>query len=143
VTTSAHAAVTKPDHALAGELRRATLPVADRRAKTASTLTCLAIGPTGIELESSKRFQECAVVRLVVGEGDRDFEPWFTVVLCVPEGSRQRVEFQLFSPPREVREKWLALYESLEPDAKTSTLQRVVTADEAPVPATSAGGSRS
>lgn len=143
VTTSAHAAVTKPDHALVGELRRAAVPVADRRAKTASTLTCLAIGATGIELESSKRFQECAVVRLAVGEGDSELEPWFTVVLCVPEGSRHRVEFQLFSPPRDVRERWLTLYESLEPDDKTSTLQRVVTAGEAPVPSTSAGGSRS
>ena len=140
VTTSAHTAVAKPDHALPGELRRAALPVADRRAKMASTLTCLAIGPTGIELESSKRFQECAVVRLAVGEAETEFEPWFTVVLCVPEGSRHRVEFQLFSPPRDVRERWLALHEALEGDAKTSTSHRIVTPGEPPA---SAGGVRS
>jgi HD-like signal output (HDOD) protein len=141
VTTSASAAVTKPDHALEGELRRAMLPVADRRAKTASTLTCLAVGPAGIELESSKRFQECAVVRLAIGEAQSDLEPWFTVVLCVAEGARYRAEFQLFSPPRDVRERWLALYESLDNDAKTSTLQRVV--GEAPASPASAGGIRS
>jgi HD-like signal output (HDOD) protein len=139
VTTSASAAVTKPDHVLEGELRRAKLPVADRRAKAPATLTCLAVSRLGIELESSKRFQECAVVRLAVGEADGDLEPWFTVVLCVAEGSRYRAEFQLFSPPRDVREKWLALYESLEHEANTSALQRV--AGEAPVSPASAGGS--
>lgn len=124
LVTSASSAVTKPDHALTGELRAATLGVADRRAKCAPTLTCLTLGSSGIEVQSSMRYQECAVVRLAIGEAETKLEPWFTVALCVAEVSRFRVEFQLFSPTREVREQWLALYESAEHDA-SATYQRV------------------
>jgi|GEM_PF-3905012 len=46
-----------------------------------------------------------------VGETGAHFEPWFNVVLCVPNGSHYRVELQLFSPTRETREQWRAIYE--------------------------------
>ena len=49
------------------------------------------------------------MVRLTLGDEDKRFEPWFNVVLCVPDGPRYRVELQLFSPTRELREQWRAL----------------------------------
>lgn len=102
----------KPDHVLDGELRKKTLAVGDRRAKGAASLTCLSVAPTGIELDSTKPFQESSVVRLTVGEGGARLEPWFTVVLCVPNAARYRVELQLFSATREAREQWRALYDA-------------------------------
>ncbi len=102
----------KPDHALDGELRTKTLTVTDRRTKSAATLTCLAVSPLGIEVESSRPFQESSVVRLTLGDEGARFEPWFNVVLCVPNGQRYRVELQLFSPTRELRDQWRTLYEA-------------------------------
>jgi HD-like signal output (HDOD) protein len=102
----------KPEHALEGELRKKPLAVGDRRAKAAASLTCLSLAPAGIEVDSSKPFQESTAVRLTVGNADARFEPWFTVVLCVPLASRYRVELQLFSPTRETRERWRALYDA-------------------------------
>jgi len=102
----------KSDHALDGELRKKILAVIDRRAKAAASLTCLSLAPSGIEVESSKPFQEASVVRLTVGDAEAHCEPWFTVVLCAPLASRYRVELQLFSPTREMREQWRALYDA-------------------------------
>jgi len=102
----------KPEHALVGELRSQALAVVDRGAKGLTSLTCMALSPAGIEIESSRRYQECVIVRLLLGDGQASFEPWLTVVLCVPKGSRYRVELQLFSPTREVREQWRALYDA-------------------------------
>lgn len=102
----------KPGHALDGELRPKVLKVIDRRTKAAATLTCMALTPTGIEVESSRAFQESSMVRLTVGEAEHPFEPWLNVVLCVPHGSHYRVELELFSPTRETREHWRALYEA-------------------------------
>ncbi len=102
----------KPDHALDGALKKKVLPVTDRRTKGAATLTCLALSPVGIEVESSRPFQESSVVRLTLGDEGARFEPWFNVVLCVPNGQRYRVELQLFSPTRELRDQWRALYEA-------------------------------
>jgi len=102
----------KPDHALEGELRKKTLPVIDRRTKAPASLACLSLAPAGIEVDSSKPFQEGCVVRLAVGDADAHFEPWLTVVLCVAQASRYRVELQLFSPTREARETWRALYDA-------------------------------
>ncbi|HEX2871542.1 MAG TPA: HDOD domain-containing protein [Polyangiaceae bacterium] len=106
------AMLAKPDHALDGELRRKALKVVDRRAKGAANLTCKAVGATGIEVESSKPFQESSMVRLVVGDSEPRFDPWFNVVLCVATGSGYRVELELFSPTRETREQWRAIYEA-------------------------------
>ncbi|MES1189004.1 MAG: HDOD domain-containing protein [Myxococcales bacterium] len=106
------AMLAKPNHALDGELRAKSLAIADRRTKAAATLTCIAVAPTGVEVESSRPFQESSVVRLSVGEADVHFEPWFNVVLCVPSGSRYRVELELFSPTRETREQWRSFYEA-------------------------------
>ena len=102
----------KPGHALDGELRPKAMKIVDRRTKAAATLTCLALAPTGIEVESSRAFQESSMVRLTVGEAEPSFEPWLNVVLCVPHGSHYRVELELFSPTRETREQWRALYEA-------------------------------
>ena len=102
----------KPDHALDGELRPKALKLVDRRAKGAANLTCKAVSATGIEVDSSKPFQESSMVRLVVGESEPRFDPWFNVVLCVPTGSSYRVELELFSPTRETKEQWRAIYES-------------------------------
>jgi HD-like signal output (HDOD) protein len=105
-------ALAKPEHALEGELRKKALAVVDRRTKGAAQLTCLSLGPTGIEVDSSRAFQESSVVRLAVSAGQAQLEPWFNVVLCVPNASRYRVELQLFSPPRETRDSWRALYDA-------------------------------
>lgn len=102
----------KPSHALEGELRAKALKLVDRRTKAAATLTCIAMAPTGVEVESSRPFQESSVVRLSVGEADPHFEPWFNVVLCVPAGSHYRVELELFSPTRETREQWRVVYDA-------------------------------
>lgn len=110
--------VAKPERALDGELRKKkAVPVADLRAKSPADITCIAVGPSGIELDSSRPFQESSVVRLAVGAREHDkgspFEPWFNVVLCSPSPSkRYRIELQLFSPTRELREQWRALYEA-------------------------------
>lgn len=125
LVTSASSAIIKPDHALSGELRREKLAVVDRGAKSPTTLTCIAIAPLGVEVESSRRYQECAVVRLAVGNGEPELQAWFTVVLCVPEGARHRVELQLFSPPHAVRDRWQALYDAAHSDPSTSAQQPV------------------
>jgi HD-like signal output (HDOD) protein len=111
-TMAPSAALSKPERALDGELRKKSLPVADKRAKGAATLSMLALAASGVEVESSKPFQEGSVVRLIVGDPAARFEPWFNVLLCVPQGSRYRVELELFSPTRETREHFRALYEA-------------------------------
>jgi hypothetical protein len=102
----------KPAHALDGELRPKTLKVVDRRTKAAATLTCVAVAASGIEVESSRPFQESSMVRFIVGETETPLEPWFKVLLCVPQGTRYRVELELFSPTRETREQWRAIYDA-------------------------------
>jgi HD-like signal output (HDOD) protein len=102
----------KPEHVIQGELRKKSLKLVDRRAKGAAELVCLSIGPSGVEVESNKPFSESAMVRLQVGGPDSGFEPWLSVALCVPTGSRFRVELELFSPTRETRERWRTFYDS-------------------------------
>lgn len=105
-------ALSKPEHVLDGELRPKSLPITDRRTKGAAALTSVAIAPAGLEVDSSRSFQEGSVVRLGVGSPEAHLEPWFNVVLCLPQASRYRVELQLFSPTREMRDQWRALYEA-------------------------------
>ena len=102
----------KPDHVLDGELRPKSLKIVDRRAKAAADLTTISLSPTGIEVKSSRPFQESSMVRLAVGDPEARFEPWLNVVLCAPSGSHYRVELELFSPTRETREQWRALYDA-------------------------------
>lgn len=104
--------LSKPEHALEGALRPKALQLSDRRAKAAASVKCLGVSPTGVAIESSRPFQESSVVRLSVGESEPHFEPWFNVVLCVSEGAQFRVELELFSPTRETRARWQALYEA-------------------------------
>lgn len=102
----------KPSHALKGELRPKSLRVADKRSKGAAALACLALAPSGLEVECSKPFQEGSMVKLSVGQDAQQFDAWFTVVLCVAKPSGYRAELELFSPTREARERWQTLYEN-------------------------------
>jgi HD-like signal output (HDOD) protein len=111
-TIAPSAVLAKPERALEGELRKKSLSVTDRRTKAAANLICVAMTPNGIELDSSRPFQESSVVRLALGDPETHFEPWLNVVQCSPNGARYRVELQLFSPTRETREQWRALYDS-------------------------------
>jgi hypothetical protein len=52
------------------------------------------------------------MVRLLVGADTDALEPWFNIVLCVPVGGAFRVEAQLFSPTREVKQRWQSLWGS-------------------------------
>ncbi len=104
------ALVAKPERALDGELRKTSLRVVDRRSKGAAELKAVALAPTGIQVDSSRPFQESSMVRLGIGEPQLD--SWFNVVLCVPNAARYRVELELFSPTRETRERWRALFEA-------------------------------
>ncbi len=105
-------AVAKPERALEGEARKKAISIVDRRAKAAATLTCLSLSPSGLEVESSRPFQESSVVRLSLSWGTTTLDPWLNVVLCVPNGSKYRVELQLFSPTRETKDQWQTLYGS-------------------------------
>jgi hypothetical protein len=103
----------KPEQALEGELRKKpALKVTDRRSKGAAQLSCSAIALAGLEVDSSRPFQEGAMVRLGVAGPEGELEPWMTVLLCMPNGGRFRVAMSLFSPTRELREAWRALYDS-------------------------------
>lgn len=105
----------KPDHALQGELRPCSIALGDRRKRGAATLRSTSVGADGLEFESSVSFQECSMVRLMVGVETESFEPWLNVVLCVPSGSSFRVEAQLFSPTREVKQRWRELFDAAVP----------------------------
>jgi hypothetical protein len=86
--------------------------VADLRSKGAAQLSCSSMGPLGIEVDSNRPFQEGSMVRLELGTPEPAMQPWMTVLLCVPNGGHFRVELALFSPTRETRESWKALYDT-------------------------------
>ena len=110
-------AVAPVEHALDGELRPADLPVADCRKKGAASLSAIALAAAGIELKSSAPFQEGSMIRLAVGAGAERFEAWFNVLLCARGSGGSRVEAELFSPPRETKERWQALFDGRPPAA--------------------------
>jgi len=99
-------AVAKPEQTPAEELRRIPVPITDRRKHHPASVRCAGISSSGLVLESSLPFQEGSLVRFAIGALEDEFEPWFNVRLCVPAGAAQHVEVQLFSPTREVRERW-------------------------------------
>lgn len=104
--------LSRPDQVLEGELRKKpALRVVDKRSKGAQ-LTCSLLSPLGLEVESSRPFQEGSMVRLGVGAPEAKTEPWMTVLLCLPQGAGFRVAMSLFSPTREAREAWRALYDA-------------------------------
>ncbi len=84
--------------------------VSDLRAKAPASLTCLGIGSTTLELESSRPFQESSVARVAVGKNEPSLDLWLNVVCCIPKGGNYHVEMQLFAPTKELREQWQALY---------------------------------
>lgn len=103
-------AVASVDHALAGELKPWRSEITDCRKQGRATLTSVSIAGTGMELQSSLAMQEHSMVRLAVGSDGQRFEAWFNVALCVPAATGCRVEVELFSPPRELKERWLGLF---------------------------------
>lgn len=96
---------------LEGDRRPCHLALADCRKKAPATLKPLAITATGLEAESSLPFQDGSVVRLAVGTGTERLEAWFNVLACAPAGSAHRLEVELFSPPRDIKERWQGLFE--------------------------------
>lgn len=102
----------KPERALSGELRQKSLHVVDRRNKGAAELKTVALSASGIQVESSRPFQESSMVRLAVGEAAAPWELWFNVALCAATGARYKVELELFSPTRETRDRWRALFDA-------------------------------
>jgi HD-like signal output (HDOD) protein len=106
----ASSAVASVQHALVGPLRPCHIEIADLKKRGRATMTSTSIAPTGIELASNLAFQEGSMVRLAVGSDAERFEVWFNVLLNTPEPGGCRVEVELFSPPRELKERWLALY---------------------------------
>jgi len=104
-------AVASVSHALDGALHACHLEVTDCKKQGRATLTTTSIAATGLELRGSQALQESSMVRLAIGSGDERFETWFNVVLCAPEASGCRVEVELFSPTRELKERWLKMYE--------------------------------
>lgn len=102
----------KPERALTGDLRQKALTVVDRRSKGAAELKTLALTASGLQVDSARPFQESSMVRLAVGDGEAPWEVWFNVALCAASGARYKVELELFSPTRETRERWRALFEA-------------------------------
>lgn len=109
------AAVASPEKVLAGERRRCGIALADCRKKGAAQLTGMSLAPTGVEAASSAPLQEGSIVRLAAGTDAERIESWFNVLLSAPNGSAWRVEAELFSPPREIREAWQALFDRAAP----------------------------
>lgn len=101
----------KSDQTLPGDRRPCALSLTDARKQGVPELRCRSIGTTGLEFESSRPFQESSIVRLKVGV-EPELAPWFNVLCCVPQGSGYRVEVALFSPTRELKERWQALFDA-------------------------------
>ncbi len=104
-------AVAPVEHALAGERRRPSSGLNDCRKKGAATLSPIAITKTGIEAKSSLKLQEGSMVRLAYGTDAERVETWFNVLLCVPADAGYRIEAELFSPPREIKERWQSIFD--------------------------------
>jgi len=98
------------DAALTGERRACGLPLVDCRKKPV-TLSTTSITLAGVEATSSLPLQEGSLVRLALGTDAERVEAWFNVLLCVPAGSSFRLEAELLSPPRDVQDRWHALFE--------------------------------
>jgi HD-like signal output (HDOD) protein len=105
-------AVALSEQVLAGERRPSSLAVADLRKHGAARLACVSIAPTGLCLESSAALQESSMVRLAVGSDSERFETWFNVLLCAPAQNGCRVEVELFSPSKEMKERFIKLFAS-------------------------------
>ncbi|HEX5099762.1 MAG TPA: HDOD domain-containing protein [Polyangiaceae bacterium] len=99
---------------LKGERRVCQLAITDCK-KTPAKLKPLTLTATGLEAQSSLPFQDGSVVRLAVGTGSARLEAWFNVLACVHTGSHYHLEAELLSPPREVKERWQALFDHSAP----------------------------
>lgn len=102
-------AVTKPQSSLPGELRGFNLPIVDLRKGKGESFESIAIAPLGLVVESSRPLQESSVIRLGI-QADPAIEAWFNVILCVPKGSRFRIELLAFAASSDLRERMTQLW---------------------------------
>jgi len=111
-------AVARPASVLKGELRAFSAPLVDMR-KTPSTepLECVAIVPLGLQVTSRRALQESSVIRLGI-QVQPNFDAWFNVVLCAPEGQRFRIELVAFAPSSELRDRMSKLWGAAQPLAE-------------------------
>jgi HD-like signal output (HDOD) protein len=104
-------AVASVEHALPGPFRPYQLEVVDLKKRGRAAIASINLAATGMEFASDRAFQEGAMARLAIGSDAERIDVWFNVLLNVPHASGCRVEVQLFSPPRELKERWLAMYQ--------------------------------
>jgi HD-like signal output (HDOD) protein len=117
-------AVAKAEQALTGERRPFGLAVEDTKKHGAAKLAASAITPTGLVMTSSVALQEASVVRLAFGQAAERFDAWFNVLLSAPSAGSCRVEVELFSPKREIKERWQQLFDAAAPAAGGPTSRR-------------------
>lgn len=102
-------AVSKPQSMLPGELRGFAIPIVDLRKTKGEGFESVAIAPLGLVLESSRPLQESSVIRVGI-QATPPIEAWFNVVLCVPKGSRFRIELLAFAASSDLRERMSQLW---------------------------------
>jgi len=103
-------AVSKPQSMLPGELRSFTIGTTDlRKGRNPDTFESIAIAPLGLVVESGQPLQESSVIRLGI-RAEPPIEAWFNVVLCVPKGSRFRIELLAFAASSDLRERMSQLW---------------------------------
>lgn len=107
----APSAIAKPKSALRGEVRSATLNVADAGAQATKKLRGVAISADGLRLASERPFQESSMAHLKIETAAAPINVWVSVVLCAPESAGFCVEVQLFAPSRELRADWLGIFQ--------------------------------
>lgn len=105
-------AIKKPATALKGEVRAAPFDVIDARARPGSMLKATAISADGLRMTSDRPFQEACLVHLAIPREPTPLRVWASVVLCAPDALGFLVEVQLFTPSKELKSEWLALFES-------------------------------
>jgi len=107
-------AVTRATSELKGQLHPLTLQIADLRKGTPDHLECVGMTPLGLVVTSGRPVQESSVIRLRL-HTEPAIEAWFTVLLCVPERQRFRVELQTFATSDDLRERLAAIWASAPP----------------------------
>lgn len=98
------------DPGLSGDRRPCSLPISDRKKQGVPSLRCVAITPAGLEFESPRPFQESSIVHLTLGT-EPELAPWLNVLRSSEKDGRYRIEVALFSPTRELKERWQALFD--------------------------------
>jgi HD-like signal output (HDOD) protein len=108
------AAVNKPTRALSGQLRPLAVQISDLRKGAPEKLECVGMAPIGFVVTSGRPLQEASVIRLRL-HTEPVIEAWFTVLLCIAERQRYRIELQTFAPSDDLRERLAALWAGAPP----------------------------